>query len=33
VRPYVHWLFVGGFAFTLASGLWLVLTILRSGRR
>jgi ubiquinone biosynthesis protein len=33
MRQYVHWLFVGGFAFTLASGLWLVVTILRSGRR
>jgi apolipoprotein N-acyltransferase len=33
VRQYVHWLFVFGFAFTLASGLWLVVTILRSGRR
>jgi hypothetical protein len=33
VRPYVHWLFVFGFAFTLVSGLWLVVTIMRSGRR
>lgn len=33
MRPFLRGLFAGGFVFTLASGLWLVVNIWRSGRR
>lgn len=33
IREYLRWLFVFGFVFTLFFGLWLVITIWRSGKR